>query len=145
MREMINPNWNTKLLASDLDSNVLNHAKSGIYRKDQLKTVSEPRLKKWFCDRTNDNQVKVKDSLKKIITFNQLNLLHEWPMRGKFDIIFCRNVMIYFDQEIRKRLINRYAKILQSNGYLFIGHSENLHNNNRYFKPLGRTIYQQIN
>ncbi|MDE1462998.1 CheR family methyltransferase [Spartinivicinus poritis] len=144
MREMINPRWNAKLLATDLDSNVLNCAKAGIYRLDQTETISSDRHKKWFYHSLNDSKVKVKDSLKKIITFNQLNLLNAWPMKGKFDIIFCRNVMIYFDQDIRGALIDRYAEILNPNGYLYIGHAENLPNSNKHFTPLGRTIYQRI-
>ncbi|MCX4028168.1 protein-glutamate O-methyltransferase [Endozoicomonas sp. SM1973] len=144
MREMINPGWSAKLLATDVDSNVLNCARTGLYRPDQIKTISSERQKKWFSYSAHDNKVKVKKSVQKIITFNQLNLLHNWPMKGKFDIIFCRNVMIYFDRDTRNTLINRYVDILRPNGYLYIGHAENLHNNN-HFKPLGYTIYQRVN
>lgn len=138
-------NWDMKILATDLDSNVVAVAKKGEYSKQRIAELSEPRRKKWFTalDGCNDS-VKVNSSLQELITFKQLNLMHEWPMRGLFDLIFCRNVVIYFDKSTQRKLFDRYADVLVTGGYLFIGHSENLHNLTDRFELIGQTIYRKI-
>jgi chemotaxis protein methyltransferase CheR len=136
--------WDIKLLATDLDSNVVAHSKAGIYNADRVEDISSPRQKKWFMHDRDGRQVKVKQSLQDLITFKQLNLLHTWPMKGPFDFIFCRNVVIYFDKETQKVLFDRYADLLKPNGYLFIGHSETLHKVSDRFRSLGKTMYQRI-
>jgi chemotaxis protein methyltransferase CheR len=136
--------WDIKLLATDLDSNVVAHSKEGIYNADRIAELSSNRQQKWFMRGRAGGQVKVKPSLQELITFKQLNLLHSWPMKGPFDFIFCRNVVIYFDKETQKVLFNRYADLLKPNGYLFIGHSETLHKVSDRFRSLGKTIYQKI-
>ncbi len=132
--------WDIKILATDLDSSVVARAKAGIYPTDRIESVPEIYLKSFKRDR-NDQQVKVKDDIRQLITFKQLNLLHPWPMKGLFDFIFCRNVVIYFDTPTQKQLFNRYAEVLKPNGHLFIGHSENLNKVSDRFNNLGRTIY----
>jgi len=82
--------------------------------------------------------------LRERIRFRQLNLKETWPMRGPFDVIFCRNVVIYFDKEMQKLLFNRFADILTPTGYLFIGHSESLFGITDRFRVAGRTIYQKV-
>ena len=100
--------------------------------------------KKWFYkDSQNPELVKVKPALQQCLRFKRLNLLEEWPMKGKFDVIFCRNVVIYFNKDTQKQLFDRYANILADGGYLFIGHSETLHKVTDRFVPLGQTIYQK--
>ena len=84
------------------------------------------------------------DDLKEMIAFRQLNLVGDWPVRGPFDAIFCRNVMIYFDHATKARLINRYADLLQPDGWLYIGHSKSLSKVSDRFQPVGRTIYRKI-
>ena len=86
----------------------------------------------------------VKPELKEMIQFNRLNLLGPWPMKGKFDVIFCRNVVIYFNKDTQRELFDRLADSLADDGYLFIGHSETLHGVTQRFKSLGRTIYQKV-
>jgi len=88
--------------------------------------------------------VRIAPEVRALITFRQLNLMHPWPMRGPFDVIFCRNVVIYFDKDTQRRLFDRYADILAPHGYLFIGHSESLHRVSDRFEHLGRTIYRRI-
>ena len=83
-------------------------------------------------------------ALKHIIRFKPLNLLEPWPMRGKFDVIFCRNVVIYFDKATQRALFDRYADILKPDGWLFIGHSESLFRVSDRFRHLGRTTYRKI-
>ncbi len=133
-----------KLLATDLDSNVVAKAKSGIYSKDRVEALSDTVKKSAFHRQRGADQVMVKDRLKELITFKQLNLLHEWPMKGPFDFVFCRNVVIYFDKDTQKVLFDRIANLMETGSYLFIGHSENLHRVTDRFKSLGRTIYQKI-
>ena len=79
-----------------------------------------------------------------MITFKQLNLLHDWPMNGPFDVIFCRNVVIYFGKDTQRMLFDRYADMLANDGYLFIGHSENLHKITDRFQLIGKTIYRKV-
>ena len=136
--------WDVKLLATDLDSNVVQHGKTGIYAPDRLDGISAERKKRWFLKGHDSGGARAKPDLQKLITFKQLNLLHDWPMKGPFDVIFCRNVVIYFDRETQQRLFNRYAELIAPGGYLFIGHSENLHKVSDRFKSVGRTIYQRI-
>lgn len=88
--------------------------------------------------------IKVKTELSRFVSFGVLNLLAEWPVRGPFDIVFCRNVMIYFDQPTRDRLIARFAQILAEGGHLCLGHSESIHDPNGPFRPVGRTIYKKV-
>lgn len=144
VKEKVNPGWDVKLLATDLDTNVVAHGKAGVYEVDRIESVSNERKKKWFSHSSDGSSVKVKSSLRDLITFKQLNLLESWPIKGPFDVIFCRNVVIYFDKETQKKLFDRYAELLAPGGYLFIGHSESLHRVSDRFKSLGKTMYQKI-
>ncbi len=136
--------WDIKLLATDLDTNVVAHGKRGVYSGDRIESLDEARCKKWFLRDPKSTEVRVKPVLQELITFKPLNLLNEWPMKGPFDVIFCRNVVIYFDKDTQKKLFNRYADMLAPGGYLFIGHSENLHKVSKRFRSLGRTVYQKL-
>ncbi len=139
--------WDIKILATDLDTNVLNTAKQGLYNLDRIKGLSEQRLKRWFKKGKGENagNVKVIEDLKEMITFRSLNLMTDWPMRGPFDIIFCRNVVIYFDKPTQRRLFQRYAEMLDKEGYLFIGHSESLFKVSDDFELIGHTTYTKRN
>jgi chemotaxis protein methyltransferase CheR len=134
--------WDTKILATDLDSNVLERARRGIYSADKCAGI--PQSYSRFLKRNSSTgDIKIRDDLQQQIAFKQLNLLEAWPMKGPFDIIFCRNVVIYFDQETQKRLFSRYHQILADGGYLFIGHSENLNRVSNDFLSLGKTMYKK--
>lgn len=136
-----------KILATDLDSNVVAHAVAGIYTDDRVKGLTPNRLQRWFKKGKGERQglVKVSKELQAIIRFRQLNLMHAWPMKGPFDIIFCRNVVIYFSKDTQKVLFDRYADILAPNGYLFIGHSESLFKTTERFKKVSpSSVYQRI-
>lgn len=135
--------WDVKILATDLDSNVLEQASGGVYSLSRFDAF--PAAYKQYVKKSSDtDQVKIADNVRALIRFNQLNLLQAWPMKGAFDIIFCRNVVIYFDLETQRKLFNRYADKLVDKGHLFIGHSENLHKISDRFLGLGRTIYEKI-
>ncbi|HPF59786.1 MAG TPA: protein-glutamate O-methyltransferase [Candidatus Competibacteraceae bacterium] len=137
--------WDVKILATDLDSNVLATAERGVYEWNRVKDLSEPRLRRWFQKGRNAQAgwVRVAPALRDLITFRQLNLMDDWPMRGPFDLIFCRNVVIYFDKPTQQILFERYADILAERGHLFVGHSESLFKVTERFAPLGKTIYQR--
>jgi len=137
--------WDMKILATDIDSNVLAKGKAGIYDINRIEEISQNIKQTYFfqgCGSSNQS-VKVHDKLKKIITFKQLNLLHDWPMKGPFDVIFCRNVIIYFDKKTQQELFERYYEMLAPGGLLFLGHSENLGNYQKYFTNVGRTIFRK--
>ena len=138
-------NWDVKILATDLDTNVLATAKQGYYNLERLNGVSNSRLKRWFLKGRGENngQVRVHPDLQELITFKQLNLMGEWPMKGQFDIIFCRNVVIYFDKPTQSVLFDRYANIMKDDGYLFVGHSESLFKVTKRFDLIGNTTYRK--
>jgi chemotaxis protein methyltransferase CheR len=134
-----------KILATDLDSNVLKTARRGIYPLEQVQNLPKERLRRWFSrgKGAQANKVRLASALREMISFNQLNLMHTWPMRGPFDIIFCRNVVIYFDKPTQKRLFDRYADMLTPGGHLFVGHSETLNQVSDRFDLIGNTIYRK--
>ncbi|MDH5324812.1 MAG: protein-glutamate O-methyltransferase CheR [Gammaproteobacteria bacterium] len=136
-------NWDAKILATDLDSNVVTTAKNGVYREERVDGMSKSLLTKYF-NRSGNGSVTAKPELKELITFKQLNLMHDWPMRGPFDFIFCRNVVIYFNKETQRKLFERYADLTVPDGYLFIGHSESLFKVCDRYKLIGNTIYKKI-
>ncbi len=138
------PGWDIKLLATDIDSTVVATAAEGIYAADRFKTVSAERVKKWFPRAIGLPDLRAaSEELKSLITFRQLNLVDSWPMKGPFDIIFCRNVVIYFDKTTQRTLFDRMADLQEPGGWLFIGHSENLSNVSRRYKLVGRTVYRR--
>ena len=147
LKEVVPPGWDVKVIASDLDSNVVHTAQQGIYNIDRLKGVSDQRKKKWFQKGigSQDGLARIKPELQDIIDFQQLNLMDEWPIIEKVDLIFCRNVVIYFDKPTQAKLFDRYANKLRANGHLFIGHSESLYKVCDRFELLGQTIYQKTN
>ncbi len=134
-----------KILATDLDSNVLETAREGIYPLEQVERLARHQLKRWFlCGKGEQaNKVRLASELREMITFRQLNLMHAWPMQGPFDMIFCRNVVIYFDKPTKRRLFDRYADMLTPGGHLFIGHSETLHEISDRFELIGNTTYRK--
>ncbi len=140
------PGWDIKILATDLDSDVVAKAASGIYELERVAGMDETRKRRWLRRGrgANAGRVRIAPEVRELITFRQLNLMHPWPMRGPFDVIFCRNVVIYFDKETQRRLFDRYADIMAPEGYLFIGHSESLHRVSDRFEHLGKTIYRRI-
>jgi chemotaxis protein methyltransferase CheR len=135
-----------KILATDIDTSVIEVGYTGIYNYDKIKDIEMSLIKKYFYRGSgeNDGSFKVKPILKSLISFRQLNLLDDtYPMKKKFDIIFCRNVIIYFEKETQRVLFNKFNKYLSDEGRLFIGHSENLSNISDKFILEGKTIYRK--
>lgn len=147
IREVIpeNSGWDIKILATDLDSNVLDKGQSGIYDAERIAGLSKQRVKNWFLRGKGDKShlVRVHPSLQEMITFKRLNLMNEWPIKGPFDFMFCRNVVIYFDKPTQSVLFDRYANLLVDDARLFLGHSETMFKVCDRFKLIGNTIYQK--
>lgn len=137
--------WDVKILATDLDSNVVKHAKQGVYLENRVEGIDSGLIDRFFRRGSiaGDGKLSVKDEVRDLVTFNQLNLMNAWPMKGKFDVIFCRNVIIYFSKETQRALFDRYADLLHDGGYMIIGHSESLHGVSKRFESLGKTIYRK--
>ncbi len=138
--------WNFRILATDLDTAVLNKAGTGLYPHAALGEVPvqmrEPSFERPAGAR--DGSVRVAPDVQSLVTFKQLNLLGSWPMKGPFDAIFCRNVMIYFDANTKSTLIDRLCAMLKNGGWLYVGHSESLLDQQKRFKLCGHAIYQKI-
>jgi len=138
--------WDLKVLATDIDSNMIAMASRGIYPLDRLEGVPQTRLRRWFRKGTGTQagNARVESELARLVTCRVLNLQSSWPMHGPFDVIFCRNVMIYFDQATRERLVSRFSELLAPGGYLCLGHSESIHGSTTPFKLVGKTIYRRV-
>lgn len=138
-------NTELSILATDLDTDMLNRGQNGIYPIDSISNYDNKAKRKFFRKGvgSNDGKARVKPEYRSLITFKKLNLIKEWSHNEAFDAIFCRNVMIYFSPEDKKKLVNRYYQHLRPGGYLFLGHSESLHQADSSFTSLGKTIYER--
>ncbi|WP_297205080.1 CheR family methyltransferase [uncultured Brachyspira sp.] len=139
--------YDIKVLASDIDTNVLAHGRAGIYREESVDPIQDNILRKYFLKGTGDKEglYKVKDILKKNLFFRQLNFKDEdFDIHTQFDLIFCRNVIIYFDKEFQKELFNKFHRYLKEDGLVFIGHSETLFGVSDKFKYVASNIYKKI-
>jgi chemotaxis protein methyltransferase CheR len=133
-----------KIIATDIDTNVLEVAANGVYSLDRLEKMSAERVRRFFLKGkgSNEGSVRVRKELRNMITFEQLNLLSpQWAIKGPFDVIFCRNVMIYFDKPTQAKILNRFAPLMKHDGLLFAGHSENFLNITDTFSLLSKTVY----
>ena len=136
--------WDTKILATDISSKVLNEAMEGIYSKDQIKLLPSQWRLSYFKRIDNENYMIV-DNIKKEVIFRKFNLMNKvFPFRKKFHVIFCRNVMIYFDSKTRTELINKFYDILEYGGYLFIGLTESIQRNESKFQYVMPSVYRKI-
>ena len=137
--------WDPRILATDIDSNVLSRASKGVYPLERINGIPKPRLRRWFMKGQGKQAgtACLKPEVRSLIDFGQLNLIENWSIDGPMDIIFCRNVVIYFDRESKTKLIDRYADNLKDGGYLFVGHSESLFKISDRFELIGNTIYRK--
>lgn len=132
------------IFASDLDTNVLATAQRGVYPIERVEKLDQERLRRFFLKGTGaqDGMVSVRPELRKMIQFQRVNLLEpNWPVRGPLDVIFCRNVMIYFDKPTQYKILSRFAPMLESDGLMFAGHSESFLHAADLFRSLGKTVY----
>jgi len=138
--------WDIKLLGTDISTRALACAQQGEYPQQKVQDLSPLLLEKYYTKELKDHEIyyKIKDQVKALAVFRQLNLMMEsYPFKGKFDIIFCRNVMIYFDKETQKLLMNRMANYLEDGGYFFVGHSEASVGMNANLKKIGAAIFSK--
>ncbi|HTY51350.1 MAG TPA: protein-glutamate O-methyltransferase CheR [Steroidobacteraceae bacterium] len=135
-----------RILATDIDSDVLARAEAGLYPLERVRTVGPERLARFFVEgRERCGPVYgVSRELRPLVTFRQLNLVHQLPMRGPLDVIFCRNTIIYFDKDTQRGLFGRIALLQRSGDLLCLGHSENLFRVSDQYAPIGRTMYQRV-
>lgn len=131
-----------RVLATDIDPGVLRKAKAGIYEERELGGIPEAELKQ-FTQACNQGGRKMRNDLQQLIRFKELNLLHDWPMTGMFDVVLCRNVVIYFDEATQRRLWRRFGNVIKPNGWLYLGHSERLCDSSP-FEGRDQTTYRRI-
>ncbi|NLJ56939.1 MAG: protein-glutamate O-methyltransferase CheR [Firmicutes bacterium] len=143
--------WSINILASDVNTDVLEKARRGLYSHKEIEGIPYSYLKKYFKLGTGSNQgfFKTKRMLQELVAFRRINLAsaEKYPAAGSLDLIFCRNVFIYFDREVRRQILERFHRCLQPGGLLFLGHSESINTlggQNGRWHMLRHTIYQRI-
>ena len=138
--------WDVRILATDLDSDVLERARRGMYPADRTQSLSPARLERFFRERQEAGGVchQIAPEVAALVTFKQLNLIHALPMRGPLDAIFCRNVVIYFDKETQRDLFARVARLQRPGDILFLGHSESLFKVCDSYALIGKTIHRRV-
>ena len=133
------------IIATDIDTNVLAAGANGVYTMDRLDKMSPERQRRFFLKGKGDKEgmARVRPELRNMITFKQLNLLaDQWPVTGPFDVIFCRNVMIYFDKATQRKILSRFVPLMKPDALLFAGHSENFLYVSDALKLRGKTVYE---
>jgi chemotaxis protein methyltransferase CheR len=137
--------WDCRILATDIDTDVLAKAEHGVYTLERVAAISQPRLKRWFARGGGAKRglTRVSPALREMISFRRLNLMDDWPVRGPIDVLFCRNVVIYFDKETQRRIFDKFAERMADGACLFIGHSESLFRITERFELIGQTIYRK--
>ena len=137
--------WDIKILATDISARMLAIAREAKYDSSKLEGVPSQILNRYFTRiKSGSSEIyRVNDDVRSMVQFARLNLMSRWPMKGPFDLIFCRNVMIYFDNPTRERLIHRFWELLKPGGYLFVGHSESLAPLEHRFQYIQPAIYRK--
>ena len=132
--------WDFKILATDIDTAVIAKAARGVYPENELNGLSSERMRHF--EKVGDGTISIPSAVRDLVSFKPLNLITQWPMKGPFDAIFCRNVAIYFDKPTQGEVFGRFSKMLAPEAFLYIGHSENLGSGGEGFRLVGKTIYQ---
>ena len=136
--------WDGGILATDISEKVLNFALEGVYPEDRAKEIPV-QLKNKYLNKLNDGQLAIKDSIKREVVFRKFNLKNtHYPFQKPFQIIFCRNVMIYFDKQTRDTLLHRFYEVTEPDGYLFVGHSETLGREQNLYKYIMPAVYRRL-
>ena len=141
LKESLDSSIDIRILATDISSKVLKKAMSGKYTFSECDGIPNYYLTKYFYKLADGYQLK--ENILKMISYRYFNLMNDFNFKNSFDIVFCRNVMIYFDNKVQETLINKIYNNLTSKGFLFIGHSESLVNKQHSFKFVGPSIYRK--
>ncbi|AOS77757.1 MULTISPECIES: CheR family methyltransferase [Hydrogenophaga] len=144
--ESLGTNGRYEIVNSDIDTKVLATAQRGVYKTDGGKGLSPERLQRFFLrgKGANAGQMRVKPELQKHMSFQPVNLIHELPLRDTFDVVFCRNVMIYFDAATQRAVLERIHRVMRPGGTLFVGHAENFSDARHLFALRGKTVYERL-
>lgn len=134
--------WKIQILATDISENVLGKARDGIYQEESLKNLPDSYKKRYF-EKTSDGKYGVVQDIRKYITFNVFNLMDPIAVKNKYDVILCRNVMIYFNSETKMNIVNKFYEASKPGGYLMIGHAETIQRNNSKYIYLNPAIYKK--
>ena len=135
--------WDTEILATDISTTVLNKAIRGVYPKESLQNLPKHWIHQYFIEYDSEHQ-QVHEKVKKLITYRKFNLMEEkFPFKKPFQIIFCRNVMIYFDSATREQLVSKFYNATVKGGFLFIGHSESLNISKTKYKYIKPAVYRK--
>jgi len=135
--------WNTKILATDISQKVLQIAEKGVYSEDAVNTIPKYWRLKYF-NKIEEGNYQISSEIKNEVIFREFNLMNEiFPFKKKFHVIFCRNVMIYFEPKTKMELINKFYDMTEIGGYLFIGHSESVNKNETKYKYIMPAIYRK--
>lgn len=135
--------WNTQLLATDISTEVLKKAKSGVYLEEQIQPLPDTWKRRYFR-KVSPEQFQAKEEIRKQIVFRQFNLMDDITFKGLFQVVFLRNVMIYFDEETKKKLLWRIYQHMENGGYLFIGTTESIDKSNTPFQYIQPSIYRKM-
>jgi len=141
-KEILPPGIKAKILATDISPDSVRKAMTGVYKFGPEDNITNYYINKYFTKNANDWSIN--DEIKNSVTFRLFNLMEPFPFKNPFDIIFCRNVMIYFDKEVQERLVNNFYKAIAPKGFLFIGHSESLIQLKHPFTYFEPTIYKKV-
>ncbi len=135
--------WTTKILATDIDTDMVQRTRDGIYDEEQMRGLDNTRRQKWM-DPVAGGRHQVKRELRDMLICKQLNLFNRWPIKPPVDIIFCRNVLIYFDKTDQFKIVKEFAKMQATGDYLFLGHSESFREIATLYKPVSNTVYRRL-
>ncbi len=138
---------NIRILATDIDTTILARARQGIYGEDSLKGVSPEYRQKYLTIEPGSGGAKyrVNEDVRDLVSFNHLNLnMPLWPMKGPFQAVFCRNVLIYFDRDKQRTYVNKMAQLMEPGALLYLGHSEHYAGAHPMFVSKGHTTYERI-
>jgi chemotaxis protein methyltransferase CheR len=144
--EVLGARGQYQIVNSDIDTKVLATAQRGVYKLESGKGLSTERLQRFFQRGTGANagHMRVKPELQKHMSFQCVNLVQELPLRESFDVVFCRNVMIYFDAPTQRAVLERIHRLMRPGGTLFVGHAENFSDARQLFQLRGKTVYERL-
>ncbi len=137
--------WDARILATDIDTDMIERGRRGVYATGDTKAFPPKARSKFVETMAGDKtRMRMARDLRSLIDYRPLNLLGPWPMTGRFDVIFCRNVVIYFDKPTQRVLFDRFADMLRDNCFLYIGHAESLYKVTQRFRVVGKGVYRKV-